>query len=73
MHWCLQLPVNFNAADHNLFAHKQNIEVHLPTLNTAHFLYANRYWYSTARGISSLKQTQLLFSKMEGRNFFLPK
>lgn len=68
-----KLPVNFIAADHHLFAHELNIEAHEPALISTRFVYADLYWYSATRGLSSLKQSQLLYSKMKWRRFFSPK
>ncbi len=68
-----KLPVNFIAADYHLFAHELNIEAHEPALISVRFVYADLYWHSATRGLSSLKQSQLLYSKMKWRRFFSPK
>ncbi|MCF8342709.1 MAG: glycosyltransferase family 61 protein [Chitinophagaceae bacterium] len=68
-----KLPVNFVAADYHLFAHELNIEAHEPELITASFVYADLYWYYATIGLSSLKQSQLLYSKMKWRRIFSPK
>jgi capsular polysaccharide biosynthesis protein len=68
-----KLPVNFVAADNHLFAHELSIEACLPNLVTARFIHADLYWYSAAKGLSSLKQAQLLYKKMNWRRLFSPK
>jgi capsular polysaccharide biosynthesis protein len=73
MHLHRKLPVNFVTEDHHLFADELTIEAHQPVIINASFVYADLYWYSATKGLSTLKQSQLLYTKMKWRRFFSPK
>jgi capsular polysaccharide biosynthesis protein len=68
-----ELPVNYVEADHDLFAHELNIDIHVPELTVARLVYADLYWYSAAHGLTSLNRVQLIYKKMNWRRFFSPK
>lgn len=67
------LPLNINEGDIHLFAHELFVEVELPVLKTCHFLYADLYCFSAARGLNHFTHSQLRYTKMKLRKLFSPR